>query len=901
MFSNNMALTTGVKLGPYEILGPLGFGGMGEVYRAVDTKLKRDVAIKVLPEALAGDSERLARFEREAQVLASLNNPHIAAIYGVEDSTSVKALVMELVDGSTLQDRLDAGPIPLEEALPVAREIAEALEAAHGKGIIHRDLKPANVKITSDGLVKVLDFGLAKALDPGAPGSSPDLTHSPTITYQGTAAGIILGTAAYMSPEQARGAAADKRADVWAFGVVLWEMLTGRRLFQGETVSDTLAAVLRADIDLGALPRAASPGLRRLVRRCLERNPKNRLHDIADARLVLDDVLAGREDEASAGGAAAARRRTVSWGSLALGLAGGAAVGAAAAWFLARRAAPAVPAEPPSVHSLTYSGSSWAPSISPDGKTLAFTSDRDGTARIWLQQLATGEEAALTSAGIRPEIAPDSASLLFENDGGIFRVPLIGGAPRKIAGGALPAWSPDGAEIAFVAGSGKGIGIFRIAAQGGQRRLIAEEPEFGGGAAVDAGLRWSPDGARLAYVRSGRVNSVATTSIGVLEVASGERRTVLRLPAGSLLFGLAWDGKDSLLYAWSPTQAGGRGALLRKVPIRGGPPRTLFAFSSTPDEIRLAGRGALVFGVKEQRQNLYEVDGKNPRGKALTRGPTIDRQPAFSPDGKRIAFTSDRAGHFDIWSLELSTGAVRRLTFDDADDWDPQYSPDGEHLLWSSNRSGNFEVWIAEPDGTGARQLTNNGVDAQNPTMSGDGRWVVYSTGNPDGPGIWKIRSDGTDAKVLIPGSFVLPELSPTTGWVAASESAAGRAPGLTTIRVVRLEEGAPVASVKVEGDLGNSGRSRWMPDGRTLLAWSGHRGRTVIYRIPIEPGLDLGSSELVPLLVGGPGQAFESFGVSPADGRIVVSSLSVERDIRIAEGISGIGESLPDRRRSSR
>ena len=281
-----MPLAAGTRLGPYEILAPLGAGGMGEVYRAKDTKLGRDVAIKILPEAFAADPERLARFQREAQVLASLNHPHIAHIHGLEESGRVRGLVLELVEGETLAERIAQGPVPVDEALEIARQIADALEAAHEKGIVHRDLKPANVKHTPAGSVKVLDFGLAKALKPDS--SSPEVTSSPTMTAQSTQAGIVIGTAAYMSPEQARGKAVDKRTDVWAFGAVLFEMLTGKKTFGGETVSDTLAAVLKTDPDWGALP-PKHPRVRRLLRRCLERDPKKRLHDIADARIEMEE------------------------------------------------------------------------------------------------------------------------------------------------------------------------------------------------------------------------------------------------------------------------------------------------------------------------------------------------------------------------------------------------------------------------------------------------------------------------------------------------------------------------------------------------------------------------------------------------------------------------------------
>ncbi len=297
-----MTVARGTCFGPYEITAKLGEGGMGEVWRATDTRLKREVAIKVLPAAFTVDKERLARFEREAQLLAQLHHQNIASVFGLEESDGTRALVMELVPGEDLAARIARGPLPLEEALAVARQIAEALEAAHEKGIVHRDLKPANVKVRPDGTVKVLDFGLAKAMDSGAasgtgPVRSPMLTNSPTLTaVHGTQLGMVLGTVSYMAPEQARGSAVDKRADIWAFGAVCFEMLTGRQLFAAETVSDTLAAVLRQEIDWQQLPPDTPAEVRRLLRRCLERDPRNRLHDIADARLMLQDALAGRAD-----------------------------------------------------------------------------------------------------------------------------------------------------------------------------------------------------------------------------------------------------------------------------------------------------------------------------------------------------------------------------------------------------------------------------------------------------------------------------------------------------------------------------------------------------------------------------------------------------------------------------
>ena len=334
------SLLTGRRLGAYQVHARIGVGGMGEVYRARDTKLGRDVAIKILPRLFTSDPDRLARFEREARVLASLNHPHIGAIYGLEDADGVRALVLELVDGETLADRIARGPIPLNETLTIARQMADALEAAHEKGIVHRDLKPANIKITPDGVVKVLDFGLAKAASGDA--APADLTQSPTMTVGGTQEGVILGTAAYMSPEQARGRPADKRADVWAFGVVLYEMLTGRRAFEGETISDVLAKVIEREPDWTALPASTPPRLRELLRRCARKDPKTRLQAIGDARVQIEELISGATEETATAVATqprAQRSARFAWIVAALSLAIAAALAIPATLYF-RRAAP---------------------------------------------------------------------------------------------------------------------------------------------------------------------------------------------------------------------------------------------------------------------------------------------------------------------------------------------------------------------------------------------------------------------------------------------------------------------------------------------------------------------------------------------------------------------------------
>jgi len=426
-----LALTPGTRLGVYEVTALLGEGGMGQVYRATDTKLKRQVAIKILPPSVAADHDRLARFQREAEVLASLNHPNIAGIYGLEESDGIKALVMELVEGPTLADRIAQGPIPLDESLPIASQIAEALEAAHERGIIHRDLKPFNVKVRPDDIVKVLDFGLAKALELVS-SDGTDATASPTITSPAmmTRIGVILGTAAYMSPEQAKGRAADKRSDVWAFGCVLYEMVTGRRAFEGEDVSDTLAAVLRGEPDWTAVPEATPSPVVRLLRQCLEKDPKQRRRDIADVRLDLNDAARYAATIPMIGGnqafGRARRRGLLVYGVPALVL--GATIATVLSYAL-RPPDPIDAAEPIELSILPPPGTSFPleagapwPSISPDGRQLAFVAvSAARVQQLWIRPLesATARPLARSEGAARPFWSADSGAIGFFADGKI--------------------------------------------------------------------------------------------------------------------------------------------------------------------------------------------------------------------------------------------------------------------------------------------------------------------------------------------------------------------------------------------------------------------------------------------------------------------------------------------------
>src|SRR3989449_4194776 len=517
-----MALTSGTKFGPYEIVSLLGAGGMGEVYRARDTKLGRDVALKFLPPLFPADADRVARFEREARLLASLNHPHFGAIYGFEDGGSVPALVLQLVEGDTLHDRLRRGPLPLSEALAVAQQIAEALESAHERGIIHRDLKPSNIKITPDGVVKVLDFGLAKAL--AAEGSGQDLSKSPTLTADETIVGAILGTAAYMSPEQARGQSVDKRTDIWAFGCVLFELLTGRAPFARETMSDTLAAILEAEPEWHVLPSSTPPNILRLLERCLAKDMKHRIRDIADARIELEEPVTGsssiardRMDARTQSGLTTTRtsRRLAWW----LAASGVVIVGAVLGWRLWPDASPRDPFAGATFKRLTdWDGAEQQVAISRDGKFVAFISDRSGTWDAWVGQIGADSFSNLTNGRVElrnhevPNVGftPDGSLVTLwvrltdpanrvQSDG--WTVPTIGGQlrpymDRYAPNVALVDWSPDGRRLVYQTGNPGDPMFVHDLEQRTARQILVSNSGVHNHFPV-----WSPDGAFIYFVR----------------------------------------------------------------------------------------------------------------------------------------------------------------------------------------------------------------------------------------------------------------------------------------------------------------------------------------------------------------------------------------------------------------
>ena len=730
-----MPLPPGTRLGPYEILTAIGAGGMGEVYRARDTKLNRDVALKVLPELVATDPDRHGRFRREAQVLAALNHPHIAGIYGFEDSNGTLALAMELVDGPTLADRIARGSIPLPEVLAIAKQLAEAVEAAHALGIIHRDLKPANIKVRNDGTVKVLDFGLARLADPNGSGSNiagdANVTASPTITSPAmmTAAGVILGTAAYMSPEQARGMPVDTRADIWAFGCVLFELLTGRRAFAGQTVSDALAAILEREPEWSLLPGSTPAAVRRLLTRCLAKDPKRRLHSIADARLELDDALVEPLHHAANSGDSQSARRNIRW---ALALVATAMAAAATTWLAGQRARPADGSGPPAaatLERLTYdSGVTRMPALSPDGRLLAYASDRAGNSDldIWVQQISGGSPLRLTddpADDSTPDFSPDGSQVVFRserNGGGIYLVPALGGPARLIAPeGRRPRFSPDGSRIAYWSGQFRGGGpgggvagasrAYVVALSGGAPVRILSDFEVANDAV------WSPDGRSLLVAgRRERTSQITDSFDWWLAPLDGNPPVKTGLLETSLL-----RGSGVAPGRW--TSSG-----------------VLFSFHDDLWRVMLSSAGRL---------------SAPPRRLTLGVGPYVD--PATGPSGEVVFARVVNQRAVRRASLTNPIEPVTQLYADSASNmWRASGTTDGSIIVFEREVGAAREIWIKNTR-SGRQELVIRVPtgDQLNATVSSDGARIAYTqdshvTGGSAGAGYVIETAGGVPRKV---------------------------------------------------------------------------------------------------------------------------------------------------------
>ncbi len=897
-------MDAGKSLAHYEILAKIGVGGMGEVYRARDTKLDREVALKLLPDAFTRDPDRHTRFHREAQALAAFSHPHVAGIHNIEEEDGQHFLVMELAEGEDLSDRLTRGAITPKTALQIASQIALALEAAQEKGIVHRDLKPANIKVTEEDQVKILDFGLAKMVADETTTDTLALGDSPTMTSNMTREGVILGTAAYMSPEQARGKSLDKRTDIWAFGCVLYEMLTGRPAFPGDTVSDILAGIIKSDPDWKLLPADLHPSVTMLLHRCLKKNPRQRLHDIADARIVLDDVMSGTDSGiATALGTQKSNRGLPVWVGV-LGML--AIVGLTAKLFLAES-----PEEPSPVRlsTLTFSGQDWSPDASPDGDLVTFTSNRDGIPRIWLKQLASGSEVPLTDGSDdQARFSPDGSQILFVHDEQnirhLYRTPVLGGQPRKVMENVTEAdWSPDGTEVAFLrmsqqaATNAFNLGIADV--QTGTERILLTVDNR-----LCYGVRWSPDGRWILMTENALSgNLVAAGQLDLVDVETGDIRQLPITDLTGSLTAADWapDGKSFLVGKTQELLSHiiGRPGLIMEYFIETETTRPLFwSHFRTPQ----GGWGFATIAVLNDHQVVVEGFKRNailqefpwpgtedPGGTAtpriLTTSIGFDRQPVYSPDGKHVLFSSNRAGNIDLWLVERATGDLRQLTDDPAHDWDPAFSPDNEHILWSSNRGGHMEVWISNLDGSGARQVTQDGEDAENPTMTPDGQWIIYASANDEKIGLWKIRPDGTDAVHLHEGTDLIPEVSPDGRYVLFSVIRSLD----YVIKVVDIHSGE-VVPFEIEMLLTQRnqdvvyGRARWTPDGSGIVyIGQDPAGRSGIYVQDFTPGQNTHATRRQ---VAGFSMLYssESLGVAPDGKSLVVSTIFNRQTLQMAD-----------------
>jgi len=782
-----MQLTAGTRIGAYEVVSLLGEGGMGEVYRARDEKLNREVALKILPPALDHDPDRMARFRREAQVLASLNHPNIAHIHGFEDSGATHALVMELVEGETLAVKIARGPMPLADALPIARQIADALEAAHEQGIVHRDLKPANVKVKDDGTVKVLDFGLAKALDATTSGdgsASLSVMNSPTLTARATQLGMILGTAAYMAPEQAKGKPVDRRADIWAFGVVMFEMLTGRRGFEAEDISETLAAVLTREVDYTALPAATPARVKALVRDCLVRDPRQRLRDIGDARRAIEKMIDAPEEPAAAAVAAVH------------------------------------PAAPGWQRSLTpIKDSTWFPTVSADGTKIVYTTATQDGLSLTLRMVDEfdGRTLAGTTDGVFPIFSPDGQWIAYSGltDGKVRKIPVVGGGTAiTLCDGDFTMGAAWGGDNTIVFPGAKGL--MRVSGEGGtpqplttlnssQGETSHTRPQFlpGGGALLFTVT--TKDGPQFAVLdlKTGAYRTVAKGGVKGRYVSSGHLTYVRETTMLAMPFDLK-----------TMTVTGGEVPVVERISTQG---------PSGNAEYAVSDNGMLVYlhlanGVTGT--TLAWVDRKGKAEPLAGQSTRLWGTGRLSPDGRRVANAIERTsgGARDIWMFDVERGTPTRLTFTGTNDF-PVWMPDSKHVIYSTDLDGKFGLYVVAADGSGQPSLAFSSAMRVTPTsVSPDGRALLFSQPQQGRSRI--MMAALADGKIV-------GEPKPLHD-ASASEGGAVISPDGKWVAYASLESGAsdiyahafPGGGAKVRISTEGGTRARWAADGRELLYW---------------------------------------------------------------------------------
>ena len=839
-----MPLTPGARLGPYEILALIGAGGMGEVYRARDARLKRDVALKILPESFASDPERLARFQREAEVLASLNHPHIAAIYGLEDADDVKALVMEFVEGEDLAQRIARGVIPLDEALPIARQVAEALEAAHEQGIIHRDLKPANIRLRPDGTVKVLDFGLAKLTAPTSPaGSAASVSVSPTITSPAmmTGVGVLLGTAAYMSPEQAKGREADKRSDVWAFGCVLYEMLTGRRAFDGEDLSDTLASVLKSAPDWNALPVDVPPHVRVLIQRCLAKDRRQRIADISVALFVISDpALIG--DRSSALAPTDIRNRSPLWRRatpLAAVVIMSAMLTGAGVWWLTRPAPASlvrttIATSGPTI--LALHGTDRDIAITPDGSRLVYR----GNNQLLVRPLNRLEPDVLTGLGAPRGVflSPDGQWIGFFDGNTIRKVAITGGSPVTItpagAGSRGATWGPDG-TIVFATGE-TATGLQRVSSAGGQPTVLTK-PDRGRAEGDHFWPEFLPGGEAILFTIIPATGGIESAQVAVLALRTGMSKVLIRggshahyVPTGHLVYGVMGTLRAVAFD-------------LGRLEVVGTPLPVLEGVVTTAvgaADIAVAANGSLVYVPGDARSaGLKSVVSVDRQGRALPLpglAPGPYRDVRVSLDGDRLALATDT----DVWTYDVVRATLSRLTTDPAADTRPLWTPDGQRIIFTSQRRGHPELFSRAADGTGTDEpflaRASELLDLRANDWSADGRQLLYTEVDVSLAGQCALAQVAAerpaDSTVLLKSEFCpdYAALSPDGRWMAYQSRVSGRSE-------IYVEEYPKLGSRKQIS--GGGGRFPvWSRDGRELF-FAGVDNRQ-IFAVRVQSGTTL-------------------------------------------------------------
>jgi serine/threonine-protein kinase len=858
-----MALAAGSRLGAYEVVSLLGEGGMGQVYRAKDTRLKRDVALKILPEAFAGDPDRVARFQREAELLAALNHPNIAGIYGLEDDAGVRAIVLELIEGETLADRIARGPIPIDEALLIARQIIDALETAHDRGVIHRDLKPANVKVTSEGRVKVLDFGLAKMLEPAAPATA--LSRSPTQSVQATYAGVILGTAAYMSPEQARGKPLDRRTDVWAFGCVLFEMLAGRQAFEraGDTVSDVLAAVLTKEPDWTSLPAGTPPHIESLLRRCLQKEIQRRVPHIGVARLEIDEPSTPPSLPTST----PAPER--SWWRRAVPFALGVLITAVvdgAVWWRSRTESPPTIVTrfsiPLSEGQNFSNAGRQVLAISPDGTQIVYSA----ASRLYLRTMADLEARPIPGidgsyAVIGPVFSPDGRSIAFWSgaDGTLKRIAVTGGAPVTIA--AIPnpvgmSWGPEG----ILAGE-SAQGVLRLSPSGGTSDVLVAIKDD----EVAHGPQMLPGGRAVLFTLAKATASPDRwdkAKIVVQSLGSGERKVLIDggsdaryVPTGHLVYAL------SGVVLAVPFNVRTLQVLGGPVPIVEGVRRAGGAVTGSA-QFSVAANGSLVYlsgpvSTSSADRELAVID-RTGKATSLKLPPGAIDHPRISPDGKRVAFVIDDDKGAVVWTYELSGAtAMHRVTFNGNNRF-PIWTEDGKRVVFQSDRDGDRGIFWQPADGSGAPQrLTMADKDTEHIPESwspkGGGFLFRVTKGNVNTLSFFSM----IDRKVTPFGAIesaapTNARFSPDGRWVAY-ETRANRPPargvGTGPTGVIDVQPFPPTGPIYQVPAVEQGGYRHpvWSPDGREMFFMIGGNIRLRVVPVKTQPDFVFGNAASLP------------------------------------------------------